>query len=184
MSFNTQLQQVLSGSLNNPVVNTSTTNVKGPHTGTLPSQPQLVYQTKTPVVQVFLKVPYNTSQQLNSDLEAVTTIGLTQIMFTNVGIGSNTPLAIVFDTDSSNSLSTKTVHNLSSVPRNSLFAYYPNAADKLCVASFGGEPVIVWQKRGSEDVRHVRFRLQDLNGNNVTYDNCFVWMVASTHLWQ
>ena len=187
MSFNTQLDtnSPFQSFTNNPIVNTSSTNVKGAHTGTLPSQPQVVFQRKSPVIPIFLRVPYNTSTQMNSDLEAVTTIGLQQIMFTNVGAGAAGPLVIIFDTaDSSNTLSTKTVHNLDSVPRNALFAFYPNNADNLLAATFAGEPTIVWQKRGSEDIRHAKFRLQTLSGANVTYDDCFVWMIASTHLWQ
>lgn len=186
MSFNTQLDtnSPFQSFTNNPLVNTSSTNVKGAHTGTLPSQPQIVFQRKSPIIPVFLRVPQNKQVQLNSDLEAVTTVGLQQIMFTNVGSGAAGPLAIIFDSNSSNSLSTKTVHNLDSVPRNSIFAYYPNNLDKVLAASFAGEPTIVWQKRGSEDIRHVSFRLQTLDGVPVTYDNCFVWLIASTHLWQ
>jgi len=186
MAFNFQIErnkQVPANPLN-PLLNETSVRQKGAGTGTLPAQPLVNYQTKNPVTPVFFQVDYNTTAHVPF-VNGASTVGLTQIIVTGINFNSAGVLAVVFDGAADYSLSTNTVHNLNNVPNESLFLYFDNNTEKLGVISFGGEAIVLWQKRTSQDFRQVRLRLIDIStGNQVPYTNMFLWLLANTNVWQ
>lgn len=190
MSFNAQLagQQQDVRSLNNPILNVPTTRTKGQGTGTIQSLPLVnAVAAKIPTQLLFLSVPYRTNAQFNNQgLANATSIGLSQLLITNIqGAAGAGVLALEFDNPHSNSLQTKTLHNLDNIHSDVLFFYYDNNPASILQGAFGGDFVTIWERRSSADVKWIKLKLIEVaTGTELQYDNVYLWLTASTHTWQ
>lgn len=175
--------------MSNKLLNNSSLYQRGQSTGPIPVQP-LVNTGKLPKgpnKQFLLRVPAGEIEQFNVDASNALSVELQQMVITGItGISSNSVLALQFDHNSTDTLTAKTEHNLDNVTGNAVFFYYVDTADKTGFVNFGGDPVTLWQARGSKDFRHIgRLTLKNAQtGVQLGYDHVWLWLVINTNNWQ
>jgi len=190
MSFNTQLsgngKVDLKGDRQSKGMFDSNTRQTGVGIGTIPSQPVLDYAKLQPVIPYFIQHTYNAQNNLEKipPIDNVTSIGLSQIVIDGLPTGTALYLAINFEGSSNDlSLESKGIHNLPTVPKGAIVVYYTGTG--TAVASFGGEPIVLWQKRTSADFKCIRIDVVDsATGLPVVYNKFNMWMFAKTINWQ
>lgn len=173
----------------NKLLNTTSLSQIGKGSGKIPIQPLVNTgkHAKGPNKQLFLDIPYGEQTQINADVTDVVSIELQQIVVTGITKPASGILAIEFDgAGSTSALSTKTQHNLDNVHGNCLIFFYQLNADQVGVVSFAGDPIIMYQNRGSTDIRYVnRVKLVDVaTGDYLTYGHVYMWCVMNTNTWQ
>jgi hypothetical protein len=166
----------------------TTLGVRGAGTGQIPVLPLVNTgkQPKGPTKQFFLDVPYGECTQINTDVNNVLSVELQQIVITGITpIAASAVLALEFEQGTA-TLSTKTEHNLNKIASNALFFYYTDNAEKTGAVSFAGDPILLWQNRGSVDLRHVgRLTLKDAaTGDKLAYSHAYLWLLMNTNTWQ
>src|ERR1041385_1344299 len=193
MSFNAQVAGTSTHNKSqmstNPILNTETTRQKGPFTGTIPSLPLVnAVESKIPTELLFLSLEYGTRTQINSQgVLNATALALSQVVIQNIqGMSAPGVVALQFEGGGSDySLTPKTLHNLNNVQDNVLFFYYDNNAAKVLQAGFGGNFITIWEKRSAGDLKTVKVNLIDITtGNNLQFDNVYLWCIVSSHVWQ
>lgn len=162
---------------------------RGAHTGDIPILP-LVNTGKLPkgpVKQFFLSVPFGERTQINSDIENVRSIELQQLVVEGINGSAlaSGVLALEFEHGTA-CLSAQTEHNLNNVGGNCIIFYYTDSPAKTGVVSFAGDPIVLWQNRGTKDLRHTgRLTLKRISdGEPLTYTNINMWLLMNTNTWQ
>lgn len=170
------------------MLNNTSLYQRGAHTGDIPILPLVNTgkQPKGPSKQLFLSVSNGERTQINADIENVKSIELQQLVIDGIsGISASGVLALEFESGTA-CLSAKIEHNLNNVGGNCIIFYYTDSVAKTGVVSFAGDPVVLWQNRGSKDLRHTgRLTLRRISdGAQLSYTSINMWLIMNTNTWQ
>lgn len=186
MSFN----PVVFRNANSTDVQTSSSSLKETTTrqkisgiGTTTNQALVTEYNISPCKPLFLKLDYRTRAEL-STIDNVQSIGLSQLLITGLPNDNVIKVLALKFTDISMSLQVQCSHNLTNIPKDCIFIT-TDGTTTSAAASFGGEPIILYQKRRANDLRFAEIELYDIaTGNPVQYTNIFLWMFIRPINWQ
>lgn len=164
----------------------ATTKTKARGIGVQPNQPLVNSETTLkPVISLF--VAGNSTESITPlpNLDNIAVIGLSQVVITGLPqLGAPIVIAAHFKGSQAEfSLQNTGYHNMTNVPRSSIFIYYDGSG--TAIAAFGGEPIILCQKRSPVDFKSIELEFINTDtGRNLSYDKFFLWMFCQPINWQ
>lgn len=175
--------------MSNRLLDSSSLFQKGKSTGPISVLP-LVNTGKIPKgpnKQFVLRVPFGEIEQFDVDAQNAVSVEMQQLVVTGItGMSGSGVLALQFEHVSSDTLCAQSEHNLNNISGNSVFFYYSDNTEKVGYVNFAGDPITLWQSRGSKDFRHIgRLTLKNVQtGATLGYDHIWLWLVINTNTWQ
>ncbi len=170
-----------------PLTNPST-RFKSDGIGTVSNQPLSNPEASLrPLVPLFIKhMPAVDGNKTDINfVHNAAVIGLSQVLISGLPIlPAPTVLAMSFKGSSNdNSLNSSGLHNLNNIPKGSIFLYYDG--NGTAQASFGGDPIIMYQGRKPVDLRYIEVVFLNTDtGAPLSCEKFYLWMFIQTINWQ
>lgn len=145
--------------------------------GKTANPPRVIDEVRKPYKSIFLHFPDpNTTVKLNEKINYVTTLYIYKVKITNIG-GAPDVVFLEF-VDSTDAIRVDYIHNL-----NISSSVLPiNRVGATTVEDYSNGKVLV-NFRSAKTLSNIKIKLIDINGDDVSFDDIYLWLEVETMLW-